>query len=66
MYEYGPLKPVGAILRGERGKRKNNGEDEPNRGTLHAYGNVTVRPPLYNHYILIKNILKCKCFSSRQ
>jgi hypothetical protein len=25
------------ILRKERGKRENNGVDEPNRGTLYAY-----------------------------
>jgi hypothetical protein len=30
MYEYGTLKPAKVILRRERGKRENNGEDEPN------------------------------------
>jgi hypothetical protein len=36
-YEYGTLKTVEAILRGERRKRENNGRNEPNQGTLYAY-----------------------------
>jgi hypothetical protein len=35
MYEYGTLKPAKVILR--RGKRENNGGDEPNWGTFYAY-----------------------------
>jgi hypothetical protein len=34
MYEYGVLKAFEVILRRERGKRENNGGDEPNQGTL--------------------------------
>jgi hypothetical protein len=30
MYENGTLKPVEVILRRRRGKRRNNGGDEPN------------------------------------
>jgi hypothetical protein len=30
IYEYGTLKPVEVILRRGRGKRENNGSDEPN------------------------------------
>jgi hypothetical protein len=30
VYEYGKLKPVQDILRRERGKKGNTGEDEPN------------------------------------
>jgi hypothetical protein len=30
MYEYGTLKPAEVILKRERRKRKNNGDDEPN------------------------------------
>jgi hypothetical protein len=37
MYEYRAVKPVEVILRAGRGKRKNNGEDEPNQDTLYAY-----------------------------
>jgi hypothetical protein len=36
MCEYGTLKTVDVILRG-KGKRENNGGDEPNQGTLHKY-----------------------------
>jgi hypothetical protein len=32
MYEYGPLKLVEVILRRGKGKRENNGGNEPNRG----------------------------------
>jgi hypothetical protein len=35
MYEHGTLEPVEVILR--RGKRKNNGEDEPNRCKIDVY-----------------------------
>jgi hypothetical protein len=36
-YEYGTLKPVKIILRRRKGKRENNGGNEPNWGTLYAY-----------------------------
>jgi hypothetical protein len=34
MYEYGTLKTVEVILRRRRGKRDNNGGNEPNWSTL--------------------------------
>jgi hypothetical protein len=37
MYEYGTLKPTEVILRRERGKKENNGVDEPNWDTFHVY-----------------------------
>jgi hypothetical protein len=37
MYEYEALTPVEVILRTGRGKKENNGGDEPNHGTLYAY-----------------------------
>jgi hypothetical protein len=42
MHGYGTLKPVEFILRGER-RKKNNGGDEPNWGTLDIwkYNNKT-------------------------
>jgi hypothetical protein len=46
MYEYGTLQPVEVILQRGRGKRENNVGDEPNWGTLCAYGNVTMKLPI--------------------
>jgi hypothetical protein len=37
VYEYGTLKPVKVILKRGREKRENNGGEEPNRGTLSTY-----------------------------
>jgi hypothetical protein len=44
MYEYGTLNPVKVILRNDRGKRENNGWDEPKWGIC-TYENVTSKPP---------------------
>jgi hypothetical protein len=41
MCKDGILKPVKVILRRGRGKRVNNGEDEPNQGTLYTYMEVS-------------------------
>jgi hypothetical protein len=41
MYEQGTLKPVEAILRRGRGKRENNGGNEPNWCTLYIYMEIT-------------------------
>jgi hypothetical protein len=37
MYEYGPFKPVKAILRRGKGKTVNNGMDEPNQDALYTH-----------------------------
>jgi hypothetical protein len=37
MCKYGTLKPVEVTLRRRRGKRENNGGNEPNWGILYAY-----------------------------
>jgi hypothetical protein len=54
MYEYGTLKSVKVILKGEGGRGRNNGGDEPNQGTLYAFMEMSQQNPLYNYYILIK------------
>jgi hypothetical protein len=41
MYEYETLKPIKSILRRVRGKRENNGGDEPNLGTLYMYMQIS-------------------------
>jgi hypothetical protein len=56
MYEYGTLKPFKVILRRGKGKRENNGGDEPHRGTLGAYTEMLQQNSLYNYYILIKTL----------
>jgi hypothetical protein len=38
--------------------RENNGEDEPNWGTLYTYKKIPQQNPLYNYYILIKTLIK--------
>jgi hypothetical protein len=40
MYEYELLKPEVILRRGRR-KMENNGEDEPNQGTIYAYMEVS-------------------------
>jgi hypothetical protein len=52
MYEYGTLKSVEAISR--KAKRENKEEDEPNRGTLYEYMEMSQQRPLYSYRILIK------------
>jgi hypothetical protein len=37
MYEYGTLKFVEVILRRRKGKKENNGGDEPNQGTVYVH-----------------------------
>lgn len=54
MYEHGTVKPVEVILRMGKGKKKNNGGDELNWGTLYEYIEKSQQSPLYKHYILIK------------
>jgi hypothetical protein len=56
VYEYGILKSVEVILRRGRGKRKNNGGNKPNRGIIYVYMEISQQNPLYNYYVLIKNI----------
>jgi hypothetical protein len=46
MYEYGTLKPVKVILRKRKGKRENNGLDEPNWSTINVYMEMS------QHYLL--------------
>jgi hypothetical protein len=48
MYEYGTLKPVEVNLRSGRGNRENNGEDEPNQGTLYTYMEIPQEKPCTN------------------
>jgi hypothetical protein len=40
------------------GRRNNNGEDEPNWGTIHVYMEMSQQNPLYNYHILIKTFKK--------
>jgi hypothetical protein len=44
MYEYGTLKSVEIILKGEWGRRENNGGDEPNWSITCIYENITTKP----------------------
>jgi hypothetical protein len=37
LYKYGTMKPVEVILRRGRGKRENNGENEPSPGMLYVH-----------------------------
>jgi hypothetical protein len=46
MNKYATLNPEEVILKRERRKRENNGEDELNRYIVHMYGNVTMKHPL--------------------
>jgi hypothetical protein len=38
------------------GRRENNGEDEPNVGTLYTRKEMSQQNPLYNYHILIKTL----------
>jgi hypothetical protein len=56
--ENGTLDSVEVILRRGKGKRENNGQDEPNQASLHAYMEMSQQNPLYNYYKLIKMFKK--------
>jgi hypothetical protein len=58
IHEYGTLKPAEVILRRERGKKENNGRDEPNWGTVCVCMEMLQQNSLYNYYELRKMFKK--------
>jgi hypothetical protein len=49
-------RPEESVHLGLLRRHQNTGENEPNWVTLYAYMEMSQQTPLYNYYILIKNI----------